>query len=145
MNIIIECNFGVPRNLCDIWIFLPRDTMIARYILCLCERLSVRLSITRRYCIETTRRIELVFDIRVSPTYHKVCCKEILAPPKIRVLPSRTLPQTLDLEKCRHSTPSRWCGQQISSTVELVDCPATVERTAAGCTKFITHWSAVTL
>ena len=38
---------------------------------------------------------------------------------KIRVLPSGTLPQTLDLEN--FATASRWCDQQNSSTVEPVD------------------------
>jgi len=30
--------------------FLPRDAMLARYMLSSCVRLSVRLSVTRRYC-----------------------------------------------------------------------------------------------
>jgi len=45
--------------------FLPLDAILARYMLSsVC--LSVRLSVTSRYCIETTGRIELVFATDAS-------------------------------------------------------------------------------
>ena len=57
---------------------------------------------------------------KLYSTLYTLCCKEIRAPPKIiRVLPSGTLPQTLDLENFAAANRSR-C-QQNSSTVELVD------------------------
>ena len=48
-----------------------------------------------------------------------ICYKEIRVPPKMRVLPFGTLPQTLDLEN--FATASRWCGQQNSLMVEPAD------------------------
>jgi len=59
---------------------LLRDAMLARYMLtvvCLSVCLSVRPSVTRRYCIETTRRIELVLILELSLTYPKLLYKEI--------------------------------------------------------------------
>jgi len=54
------------------------------------------------------------------PSTHPILCyKEILVPPKLKVLSSGTLSQTLDLEN--FATASRWCCEQNSSTVELVD------------------------
>jgi len=47
-------------------LFLPRDPTLARYMLSSCIRVSVRLSVTSRYCIETTGRIELVFGTGAS-------------------------------------------------------------------------------
>ena len=44
---------------------LARDAMFARYSLSSCVRLSVR-SVTSRYCIKTTGRIELVFGMEAS-------------------------------------------------------------------------------
>ena len=46
--------------------FLPRDAMLARYLLLSCVCLSVRPSVTSRYSIETTGRIELVFGTEAS-------------------------------------------------------------------------------
>jgi len=45
--------------------------------------------------------------------------KKIRVSPKIKVLPSGTLPRTLDLENI--ATASQSCCQQNSSTVELID------------------------
>ena len=50
--------------------FLPRDAMLARYMLWSRVRLPVRLSVTSRYCIETTGRIELFFGMGLPSTYH---------------------------------------------------------------------------
>ena len=51
--------------------------MLARYMLSSRVRLSVHSSVTNRYCIETTGRIELVSAWRLSSTYPKLCHKEI--------------------------------------------------------------------
>ena len=64
--------------------------------------------------------IELVFGMAASfDLSYILYCKEIRVPPKLRILPSPTLPQTLDLEN--FATASRWCGQQKSSMVQLAD------------------------
>jgi len=57
---------------------------------------SVCLSVTSQYCIETSW-----FSAWELPlmTYPIPCCKEILVPPKIRVLPSGTFPK-LVVNKC---------------------------------------------
>ena len=50
--------------------FLPSDAVLVRHMLSSCVHLfvrsSVRLSVTSRYCIETTGRIELVFGMQAS-------------------------------------------------------------------------------
>jgi len=45
--------------------FLPRDAVLARYMLSSCVRPSVP-SVICRYCIETTGRIELFFAMEAS-------------------------------------------------------------------------------
>jgi len=61
---------------------------------------SICLSVTSQYCVETTGRIELVFDMDASfHLSHTSCCKEIWVSRKITVLHSRTLSQTPDLEE----------------------------------------------
>jgi len=76
-----------------------------------CVRPSVRPSVTNRYCIERTGEIELSFGMELPLTYLKPCFKKIRVPPKIRVLPSGTLLQTLDLEN--FSTASRWSTKVV--------------------------------
>ena len=78
--------------------FLPRHALLARYTLSSCVCPSVHMSVISRCCIETTGRIELVFDWRLPSTYPTLYCKEIWASPTIRVLLSGTLFQTPDLE-----------------------------------------------
>jgi len=56
--------------------------------------------------------------------------KEIRVPPKIRVLPSGTLSQTLDIEN--FASASRSCRQQNSWTVELVKHTYDCRRVVAG-------------
>jgi len=63
-------------------------------------------------------------------TYPTLYSQEIRVSPKIRALPSGTSPKTLDLEN--FATASRWCGQQNSSTVELVDHTYDNRRVVAG-------------
>ena len=114
--------------------FLPRDDMLARYMLSsrvrLSVRPSVRLSFTSRYCIETVRRTELVYG-----TGPKLCYKEIRISPKIRVLPCGTLPQTLDLENFATISRStkladgRACGLHLRwSSASLMDAQSYVGR-----------------
>ena len=49
--------------------------------------------LTRPYCIETAKRIELVFS---PPTYTALYFKESRLFPKLSILPSGTLSRTLD-------------------------------------------------
>jgi len=94
-------------------VLLPRDAMLTRYnadVVCL----SVRPSQAGR--LETTGRIELVLAWQLLSTYLTPCFKEIRVDirPKIRVLPSGTLSQTLDLEN--FATARRWRCKQNSLT-----------------------------
>ena len=87
--------------------FLPRDAMLAPvYAVVPCPSVR-RSSVTSRYCIETTGRIELVFGVGLPSTYPTLCSKEIWLSPKIRVLPSGTLSQTPDLENFATASRSR--------------------------------------
>ena len=80
----------------------------ALYILssCVCQSACFDPSVTRRYCIETTGRIELFWH-GTCPT---LCYKEIRIRRKIRALSSSgTLSRTLDLENFATATwASRW-------------------------------------
>jgi len=60
--------------------FLPRDAA-ARYVLAMAQCLSVRLSVqhTRRYCIETTRRIELRLAPLPAFNFHEDAAFHILS------------------------------------------------------------------
>ena len=100
--------------------FLPRDAMLVRYML----SSRVCLFVIRQYHIETTGWIELFFwrEGSTYSIYATLCCKESRVSPKMRVLPSGTLSQTLDFKKCRHS----------KSTVELVNHTYDGQRVVAG-------------
>ena len=67
--------------------FLPRDVMLARYLLSSRVRLFVCLSVTIRYCIETTGRIELQASFHLSYTvlYVKDTDKEECLRPFIHI------------------------------------------------------------
>jgi len=71
---------AAPDNL------LPRDAMLARYMLSLCIYpsvcLSVRPSAISWYCIEITGRIELIWAWRLPSTYPTMRFKEIWVYPK---------------------------------------------------------------
>jgi len=74
--------------------FLPRDAMLARYLLSSCVRLSVRLS----QAGTVSKRLDessCVLAWRIPSTCPTPCCKEIRLSPKIRVLPPGTLSQTV--------------------------------------------------
>ena len=85
---------------------------------------SVHPSVTSRYSIETTWRIERVFGTwRLPSTYPTLSYKEMCVSPKIRILPSGALSQTSDLQNFATASRSR-CQQNSSSspsTVEFVD------------------------
>jgi len=61
----------------DAVIFTARRYAIARYLLSSRVRLPVCPSVTSRYCIETTARIELVSGMGLSSTNPTLCCGEI--------------------------------------------------------------------
>jgi len=84
-------------------LFLPREAVLAPYMLSTC----VRPSVTSRCCIEKTGQIELVLARRLPFTHPTLCYKEILASPKIRVLHFKTLSQTPDLENFVTASRSR--------------------------------------
>ena len=104
-------------------VFLPRDALLARYMLSSCVRLYVHLS---QAGIVWKRLDESSWFLawRLPSTYSTLCCKEICVSPKIRILPSGTLSQTSYLENFTTASRSR-CQQNSSSssssTVELVD------------------------
>jgi len=76
--------------------FFTRATpMLARLLAVV---ISVCVSVTRRYCIETAARIELIFAHRFPSTYAALFFRQIRVLPKIRSLPLGTLSQTLDSE-----------------------------------------------
>ena len=85
--------------------FYRRDAVLARVqamALCLCL-----VSVTSRYSVERVERIGLVLAWELLFTFPTLCSKEIQVPSKIRLLPSGTLLQTLDVEDfataCRSS------------------------------------------
>ena len=100
-------------------IFLPRDATRVPYMMSSCVCLSVRPSVTSQYCMDTAGRIGLGFWYRGLFIYPTVCYREIWVSPKVKVLPSEMLSLTLNFEN--FASASRWCCQQNSLTVELVD------------------------
>ena len=85
--------------------FLPRDAMLARYLLSSCVSLSVRPSVRPSQAGIASKRLHKSswYSARRLPsTYPTLCYKEIWASPK-RVLPS----ETLDLENCAAASRSR--------------------------------------
>jgi len=100
--------------------FLPRDAMLARYMLSSCVRLSVCHKPVLYYRNNWTNRAGLAQ--RLPFFYRRLCYKEIWVSPYFKVLPSGTLSQTPNLENFATASRSR-CQQHSSSssTVELVD------------------------
>ena len=83
------------------WLYTQSKMFFAarRYASAVCAVvcLSVRLSVTSRYCIVKARRTEMVFGKGAFfLTYLTLCYMEIRVFPKITVFSSVTLPQTLD-------------------------------------------------
>jgi len=90
--------------------FYQHDAMLAwllAVVMCLC------VSVTRQYCIEMAAWIELIFACRFPSICATMYFKEIRVPLKIRVLPSGTLSQTLDLEN--FTTAQHWSENVIYS------------------------------
>jgi len=94
--------------------FLPRDAMIARYMLLSCVRLSAVCPSQVGSPIETTGRIELVFGMEASLYLSHTTCKEI------RVLPSGTLFQTPDLENFATEVDGRACSPHLYDNRRVV-------------------------
>ena len=82
-------------------LILPRDAMLARYMLSSCVCLSVRPSVTSRYCIQTTRQIKLVLARELRFIYPNLRYEEIWVSQK-SVLPSTTFARNCGLRKFRH-------------------------------------------
>ena len=118
--------------------FLPRDDMLARYMLSsrvrLSVRPSVRLSVTSRYCIETVRRTELVYG-----TGPKLCYKEIRISPKNKGTSLWNVAPNSGFRKFRHDKSVNKTRRRSSLWIT----PTMVERVVDGCTKL--RWSTVTL
>jgi len=91
--------------------FYHRETPCCRRV-SVCP--SVCLSVTSRYCTKNDQTDRAGFGLDLLLTYCKLCYKEIRLLPKIRVFPTGTLPKI-------HAAASQRCGEQNSSTVELVD------------------------
>ena len=94
---------------------LPRDAVLAPYMLSSCVCPSVSLSVTSRYCIETTRQIELVLAGKLPLTYPKLYYKEI--PPKNKGTSLRNFASNSRLRKFRHGLSMVW-------STKVVDCGA---------------------
>ena len=62
------------------------------------EPVSACVSVTRRYCVKTAERIQLIFVTQASFGYSTLCCKEIQVSAKLRALPvlSFTTPGEMD-------------------------------------------------
>jgi len=108
---------------CDVsFVFTARRYGSAVFAVVVCP--FVCLSVTSRYYIETTGRIELGSGMEVSFHYPTLCYKRTWVSSEIRVLPSGTSSQTWDIENFAAANRLR-CQQNSSSssssTVELVD------------------------
>ena len=108
---------------CDVsFVFTARRYGSAVFAVVVCP--FVCLSVTSRYYIETTGRIELGSGMEVSFHYPTLCYKRTWVSSEIRVLPSGTSSQTRDIENFAAASRLR-CQQNSSSssssTVELVD------------------------
>jgi len=60
--------------------------------------MALCLSVTGQNSVETAEQIGRVFAWELSLTYPILFCNEIQVPPKLKVLPSGTLPQPLDYQ-----------------------------------------------
>ena len=100
--------------------------------------LSVRPSVTSRYCVETTGRIKLVLARRFPSTHPTLCYQEIRLSPKQGYL-ALEHSRIQDLEN--FSTSNRSCCQQNSSTFEHVDGTCDRRRTwllvVVDCVQFV--------
>jgi len=109
MNLI---DIGLSRGL-SASRFFYRATLCQRSIIAVVVGLSVSLSlsvclsVTSRYCIETSGRIELVLAWRLPSTCFTLHWKERWVSPNTRALPSGTLSQAPDLENFATASRSR--------------------------------------
>ena len=119
-------HFSVPRvKTCQYLTFLryllrngdhllPRDAMLARYMLWPCVCLSVCLCLCLSQVGVLLKQLNgfiLILIWRLSFTSPTLCCKKIGVTSKITVLPSGTLSKMLQDRKFRHGGRSRDCCQ----------------------------------
>ena len=69
-----------------------------------CRRMSVCLSVTRRYCIETAALVEMLFARRFPSTYLPPRFKDIRVSPKRGYFPMELCPKLWNLKKIVHGT-----------------------------------------
>ena len=101
--------------------FLPRDTVLVRYMLSSCVRPSVRLS-QAGVVSRPLDKLSWYLAWRLPSTCPtQMCCKKICVSPKIRVLYSGTLPNP-GLGKFR-------CCKSISLLAKLVVVSSTFDNT----------------
>ena len=95
--------------------------MLARYLPSSCARLSVRPSFCPSQAGIVSKRLDessRVSTRRLPSTFPTLCYEEIWVSPKIRVLPSRTVSQTPDLENFAMSSRPR-CQQDIARREDM--------------------------
>jgi len=108
-------------------LFLRHNAVLARCMLssCVCLSVPTVLSVTIRYCIETTGRIELflatMFPLSSFPLYLHCVIRKFGNLQKYGYVHLEVCPQTLDLNN--FATTSRSCCLRLPSwsTVELVE------------------------
>ena len=84
----------------------PRFPILSCHHVCVSNHLSV----TSQYCIKRIERIELTFGMEASINLSNTVYKEIRVSPKITVLPSKTLSQTILWKFCHGmSTDATYC------------------------------------
>jgi len=131
---LVLFHFKVPEFAKWIEIVLPTRRYV-RAVLAMARCPSVCPSVTRRYCIETAERIELVFGTEAILGSSYTVLTRIT--PNITAHPSGTLSQTLDLEKLRHGTST------VASVVNLVR-PTTIACLSHWASTFVYNTMAVT-
>jgi len=101
---------GTFLRLCSNVDFLPRDTMLARYLPSSCP--PVCPSVRSQYCIKTTGRIELVLARMLPSAYPTLCYKEMYLQ-KLGYFPRQLFVLNSGHRKFRH-------GKSIALSTKLV-------------------------
>ena len=84
---------------------------------CVCACMCVCICVKRWYCVRMAELIQLIFGTEASLTLSCVVFKGNSGISKIRVLPSGTYPQTMDLEKFRHGMSTvAMCHKQATAS-----------------------------
>jgi len=103
----LRCYHSVQRRIIRNARFLPRDAMLARYLLCPSVRPSQAGIVSKR--LDESRWF---LARRLPSAYPTLCYKEIYVYPEIWVLPRGTFTQTPDLRRFCH-------GKSISLSTKL--------------------------